>query len=74
MLNPLEWKPEHRAGLFVAMVAGAALGIGFGYSRLHVGWYLTAWIENRPEDIFFWALLGAIVTGAAIYCCRVFSN
>ena len=74
MLNPLEWKPEHRAGLLVATGAGAALGVAFGYTRLRAGWFIGAWIESRPEDVLIWALVGAIVVGAAVYCYRVFSN
>jgi hypothetical protein len=73
-LNPLRWKPEHRAALLVATVAGAALGVAFGYSRLRAGWFIAAWIDNRPEDVLIWALVGAIVVGAAVYCYRVFSR
>jgi hypothetical protein len=74
MLNPLEWKAEHRAGLLAATGAGAALGIAFGYTRLRSGWLIAAWIENRPEDVLIWALVGAVVVGACVYCYRMFSN
>jgi hypothetical protein len=73
-LNPLEWKPEHRAGLGVASAAGAAVGIaiGFGTTRLR-GMGFTDWIGRHSGDTMLWAVLGALVVGAAIYCCRVFS-
>lgn len=74
MVNPLKWKPEHRAGLLVGMVAGAMFGIGFGFSRLRAGSYFTSWIEYRSADVFLWALIGAAVCGGGIYCYRVFSN
>ncbi len=74
MLNPLEWKPEHRAGLLVATAAGAALGVAVGDMRLDRRLSFTWWIENQPGDVLFWAVIGAIVVGAAIYCYRAFSN
>jgi hypothetical protein len=87
MLNPLdEWKPEHRAGLLVASAGGAALGVAVGFwtrscSRLtgdglaHIIGCpsFTQWAGN-PEEMIFWALVGAIVVGAAIYCFRTFSK
>jgi len=73
MLNPLKWKPEHRAGLLVATAAGAALGVAVGFSRLR-GWRFMDWVGYEPSEALFWALVGAIVVGAAVYCYRVFSN
>jgi hypothetical protein len=75
MLNPLKWKAEHRAGLLVASVAGAAVGIAIGFSmRFRGAGTFTYWLEDNPDTALFWALVGAIVVGAAIYCYRVFSN
>jgi hypothetical protein len=74
MINPLKWKPEHRAGLLVATAAGAAVGVAFGYTRLRYGWSVTEWIKERPGDILLWALVGAVVVGAAVYCYRIFST
>jgi len=75
MLNPLEWNPEHRAGLSVATGAGAALGVAVGFSMRFRGLGSFAdWVERSPGDLFFWALVGGIVVGAVIYCYRVFSN
>jgi len=73
MLNPLKWKVEHLAGLLVATLAGAVLGIAFGFTRMH-GWTLAAWISADPTDALTWAVLGAVPVGAAVYCYRVFSN
>jgi hypothetical protein len=74
MLNPLEWKPEYRAGLSVATGAGAALGVALGFSMRLRGLSFTDWVERSPGDLLFWALVGAIAVGATIYCYRVFSN
>ncbi len=74
MLNPLKWKPEHRVALLVASVAGGALGVAFAYSREWGKSSFTEWIEYKSADALFWALIGAIVVGAATYCSRVFSN
>jgi hypothetical protein len=75
VLNPLEWKSEHRAGLLVATGAGAALGVAIGFSMRFRGLgSFTDWIERSPGDLFFWALVGASAVGATIYCYRVFSN
>ena len=72
MLNPLEWKPEHRAALLVATGAGAALGVALGFSMRYRGQGSFAyWVERNPGDPLFWALVGAIAVGAAIYCYRV---
>jgi len=70
VLNPLEWKPEHRAGLLVATAAGAAVAVAVGYTRTRLrGETFIDWV--KPGDVLFWALVGAIVVGAAIYCYRV---
>jgi TPR repeat protein len=73
MLNPLEWKPEHRAGLSVATGAGAALGVavGFATSGLQRSGF-TYWLAHDSDDAFMWACIGALVVGAAIYCYRMF--
>lgn len=74
MLNPLKWKPEHRAGLLVASGAGAAVGIAIGFSmRFRGAGTFTSWIEYNADSALFWALVGAIVVGAAVYCYQVFS-
>jgi hypothetical protein len=73
ILNPLKWKPEHRVGLLVASAAGAALGVAIGFARMR-GWQFINWVEYEPGDALFWALIGAIVVGAAVYCYRVFSS
>ena len=75
MLNPLKWKPEHRAGLLVACMAGAAVGVAVGFSMRYRGaGTFASWVEYDASSAIFWAIVGAIVVGAAIYCYRVFSN
>jgi hypothetical protein len=71
-LNPLEWKPEHRAGLAVASAAGAAIGIALGFTRLRGGGF-TYWLDRHSDGAIMWAIVGAVVVGAAVYCYRVFS-
>ena len=72
MLNPLEWKREHRAGLLAASAAGAALGVAIGFStRFRGRGSFTDWVASNPGDTLFWALVGAIVVGAAIYSYQV---
>jgi hypothetical protein len=73
-VNPLEWKPEHRAGLVVASAAGAALGVAVGYATTH--WrtqFFREWLARDPAGALMWAVVGALVVGAAVYCHRVFS-
>jgi hypothetical protein len=77
MLNPLEWKREHRAGLATASAAGAIVAIAIGFAnndwRLRrLG--LTYWLEHYAGDVIMWAVVGALVAGAAVYCWRVFST
>ncbi len=74
MLNPLKWKPEHRAGFLVATAAGAALGIAFGFTLLPRGWHISDWFDRRLDDVAIWAIIGAMIVGGAIYCYRIFSN
>jgi uncharacterized membrane protein YeaQ/YmgE (transglycosylase-associated protein family) len=61
MSNPLKWEYGDRAGLRVAAMAGAVLGIVTGYS-LEKGWFL----------MLIWGLIGAVVVSGAVYCYRVF--
>jgi uncharacterized membrane protein len=63
MINPLKWKDDDRAGLRVAAIAGAALGIATGYS-LEKGWLL----------MLIWGLIGAVVVSGAVYGYRFFSQ
>jgi hypothetical protein len=75
MLNPFKWKSEHLVGLIVASAAGAAAGIAVGFSMRFRGMgTFTNWIQIYSGDALFWALVGAIVVGAAVYCFRVFSS
>ena len=59
MSNPLKWDYGDRAGLRVAAIGGALLGIVTGYSLGH-GWF----------NILIWALIGAVVVSGAAYSYR----
>jgi hypothetical protein len=72
MLNPLHWKAEHQVGLVVSSLAGAIIGLVVGFETTRwKGISLVWWIENRPDDAVFWALIGLAVVAAAIYCWRI---
>src|SRR5437879_6225227 len=77
MLNPLDWKPEHRAGMAVASAAGAVVSIVVGYAnndwRLRRAGF-SYWLSHYPADVLMWAIVGALVVGAAVYSYRVFST
>jgi len=71
MLNPLNWKPEHRAGLAVGIIGGGALGVAVGFWLTHwSGLRLTTWMTLEPQDVLMWAFIGAVIAGAAVYCRR----
>jgi F0F1-type ATP synthase assembly protein I len=57
-ISPMD---KDRAKLQVAAVVGAVLGIVTGY------------VLGKPLlAIIIWALIGAVVLGAAVYCYRAF--
>jgi hypothetical protein len=58
MLDPRDWKYEHRLRLLIATAFGALLGFTHGYS--HGSFNLLV------------ALIGAAVVGGAFYCYRAF--
>jgi hypothetical protein len=60
MINPLEWKYQHQAGLITATLAGAGFGIVISYQSGN-GWPGT----------FIWALISAVILGGAFYFDRV---
>jgi hypothetical protein len=75
ILNPLNWKPEHRAGLMLACAAGAAIGLVSGYATSGLRrWSLIDWLSSYSSDAFAYAVIGAFVVGTVVYCCRMFSN
>ena len=76
MLNPLQCKSHHLAGLLVAIAAGVVLGviIGFLTDAMARYWGLAVWPNERTADAILWALAGAIIGGAVVYCYRVFAN
>jgi hypothetical protein len=77
-LNPLRWKPEHRAFALVC-AAGAAVGIAIGFLKTRGGgprWRgdtFTQWVAHDPAGVIMWAVVGALVIGAVVYCYRIFS-
>jgi len=56
--NPRKWEYADRAQLLIAVAFGAMLGFTDSYSH---GWFNL-----------LWALVGAVVVGAAFYCYRAF--
>jgi hypothetical protein len=55
MLNPFKWKPEQLVELVIAMVAGAAIGLGLGHAVRAPArsWGLGEWIGYYPVDAIF---------------------
>ena len=56
MLNPLKWKYQDQAGLIIATIAGAGLGIVIGHQS-----------GNRWLGTLIWALISAVILGGAFY-------
>jgi hypothetical protein len=74
-LNPLKWKPEHRAGLAMACAAGTVIGIVTGYATSHLPHLTFAmWLTRFSDDAVAYSIMGALVAGAAVYCHRMFSK
>jgi hypothetical protein len=63
--------------LQVAGAAGAAIATVMGYSYLPVaqrGWGIGHWMISHSADALMWAITGAIVAGAAVYCYRTLTK
>lgn len=77
-MNPLRWKPEHRAALLVAILVGAAVGLGIGYVAENPDWRfrtsLVAWVGRKPDDAIVWTCMGAAVAGGLLYVWRLLSR
>jgi hypothetical protein len=63
-------------GLAMASAAGAVVGIVIGFAN--TDWRsrrfgFTYWLAHHFADVIMWAVVGAMVVGAAVYCYRVFS-
>ena len=73
MMNPFSWSREHQLALLVAALIGAALATVLGYIVYAVGWGEGAvpfenWILRLLRGPIWWALFGAVIGGASIFC------
>jgi hypothetical protein len=73
-MNPLRWKPEHRAALFGASGVGAVLGVLLGYARDGSSYSISSFLTTSPMDTLVWVAMGAVVVGGTVYAWRLFSN
>jgi hypothetical protein len=73
-MNPIRWKPEHRAALGGAAGIGAVLGVLVGYIQDRSSFGLSYFLMREPLDTLLWGVMGAIVVGGTLYVWRLFSH
>jgi hypothetical protein len=73
-------KENKLIGLIVIVAAiGAVLGVLVGYVTFTltyrpqgISFAFTYWLEARSADAWLWALAGAFICGAAVYCYHLY--
>jgi hypothetical protein len=73
--NPRRWRFEHQVELLIALLIGAAIGVGIGFIYFQlsdpVGLSFSLWLERHSQEAMTWAVGGAIVIGVPVYFRRL---
>jgi hypothetical protein len=70
----MNWTKEQRFALAACSIASGLVSLGIGYSTSRNRYGIIDWLKDSTADAFLWALIGAVVGGAAIFVYRSFSN
>lgn len=79
-MNPLKWKREHQVSLLLFMIAGAVLGMAYGYLAYAAGsgasgafYRFSQWLFDYRYDqsAFGWAAAGALISGILAYASKL---